>query len=358
VIVNHGGQGAGKTYGIAQYIIERMKAGDEIIVSVFGIPLKRLKRDAFRVMRRLMIDEGLDKYAKIVEHPHPKIEFNGSTVEFLTLKYANDAKGPRVDVLWLNEAGEFTLPMWKHLSSRAKLTFMDYNPDMPDTHWIYTNVIKREDVAFVLVTHKDNHLLPESERKDILRQKEVDPEWYRVYGLGLPGKSQKMIYPNWKWSSKVPDQFDAIGVDFGVNSPSSVVGIKFHDETQIYVHQLFYGRKATNAIIASHIPSQTTPVYCDHEGDRIDELCAMGYNAQKARKTSPISTSIEFLSRFQLLITGTSEELAKEIKNYRWRTDRNGNVLDEPVKKNDHAMDAMRYAAYTFEKEYWDPTFV
>jgi phage terminase large subunit len=36
-----------------------------------------------------------------------------------------------------------------------------------------------------------------------------------------------------------------------------------------------------------------------------------------------------------------------EVKNYKWKTDHDGNTLDEPVKFRDHLMDAMRYAIYT-----------
>jgi len=38
----------------------------------------------------------------------------------------------------------------------------------------------------------------------------------------------------------------------------------------------------------------------------------------------------------------------KEIQTYSWRTDRQGNILEQPVKFNDHAMDAIRYAVYTW----------
>jgi phage terminase large subunit len=39
--------------------------------------------------------------------------------------------------------------------------------------------------------------------------------------------------------------------------------------------------------------------------------------------------------------------LLDEFKNYKWKTDNDGNTLDEPVKFRDHLMDAMRYAIYS-----------
>ncbi len=38
----------------------------------------------------------------------------------------------------------------------------------------------------------------------------------------------------------------------------------------------------------------------------------------------------------------------KEIQGYKYKEDRNGNVLEEPVKFNDHTMDALRYAVFTY----------
>ena len=36
----------------------------------------------------------------------------------------------------------------------------------------------------------------------------------------------------------------------------------------------------------------------------------------------------------------------KEIQSYTWRKNRDGTILDVPVKLNDHAMDAMMYCIY------------
>ena len=56
----------------------------------------------------------------------------------------------------------------------------------------------------------------------------------------------------------------------------------------------------------------------------------------------------------ELLITKSSVNLIKEIESYSWKTDLNGNILEEPVKFNDHALDALRYAVYSYKKETQD----
>ena len=56
---------------------------------------------------------------------------------------------------------------------------------------------------------------------------------------------------------------------------------------------------------------------------------------------------IDFVKRFKLHIHPRCVNTIKEIQGYSYRKDRNGNILDEPVKAFDHAMDAMRYAIYS-----------
>ena len=41
----------------------------------------------------------------------------------------------------------------------------------------------------------------------------------------------------------------------------------------------------------------------------------------------------------------------QELKKYKWKTDMNGKIIDkEPVKADDHLLDAMRYAIFTRTK--------
>jgi phage terminase large subunit len=38
--------------------------------------------------------------------------------------------------------------------------------------------------------------------------------------------------------------------------------------------------------------------------------------------------------------------MIKEFRNYKWVEDKNGNVLNTPVKMFDHTIDAIRYALF------------
>ncbi len=53
---------------------------------------------------------------------------------------------------------------------------------------------------------------------------------------------------------------------------------------------------------------------------------------------------IDKVKQYKLHILEDSINLIKEIRSYKWKEDKEGRILEEPVKFNDHAMDAMRYA--------------
>jgi phage terminase large subunit len=54
-----------------------------------------------------------------------------------------------------------------------------------------------------------------------------------------------------------------------------------------------------------------------------------------------VKNGIDKIKRHSLYITKDSDDLLREIKFYKWKEDKDGNVLDEPVKFNDHLMDAL-----------------
>ncbi|MCZ7583106.1 MAG: hypothetical protein M5R36_07090 [Deltaproteobacteria bacterium] len=55
----------------------------------------------------------------------------------------------------------------------------------------------------------------------------------------------------------------------------------------------------------------------------------------------------------RLRVLGRLTHLLSELPNYRWRED--DAASEEPVKENDHALDALRYALYhqTHKPAFW-----
>ena len=97
------------------------------------------------------------------------------------------------------------------------------------------------------------------------------------------------------------------------------------------------------------IEDKNKPIYADSaEPNRIQEITNNGFNCHPSDKS--VKDGIDFVKRKKLHIHQDSEDLLKEIKGYKWKEDKDGNVLEDPLKFNDHLLDALRYALYTYNK--------
>ena len=89
------------------------------------------------------------------------------------------------------------------------------------------------------------------------------------------------------------------------------------------------------------------------EQDRIKEFSNAGYFVEGCKKgDNSVKAGIDYLRSVKIHIHKTNcPETAKEIGTYKYREDRQGNILDDPVKFNDHAMDALRYGCEVWRGE-------
>ena len=61
--------------------------------------------------------------------------------------------------------------------------------------------------------------------------------------------------------------------------------------------------------------------------------------------TDSVRQGIDILQRHVLAVTETSLNLIKELRNYKWATDKSGKTLNEPIDSYNHALDSVRYVA-------------
>jgi len=104
--------------------------------------------------------------------------------------------------------------------------------------------------------------------------------------------------------------------------------------------------KALNVLIPPE-KKRNCRLYCDGaEPARIAELVAAGFMALPADKDR--KTGIDFCKRIKTHTLTSNMNINKERSLYKYPTDENGEVTkDDPVKTNDHSMDANRYGIYT-----------
>lgn len=352
IIILEGGTGSSKTYSLCQTLLILCAQTENQVFSIARKTMPALKATAMRTFFNIL--EGANLYNP---QSHNKSDntytFRNNLIEFFSVDEPLRVRSRRRQYLWLNEANEFTLEDWRQLSLRTeKIIFLDFNPSDPYS-WIYDEVATRPDCIIIHSTYKDNPFLPPEIIKEIEHYIEVDDNYWRVYGLGLRGASQSLVYPNWEYYSEEPE-FEAViyGLDFGYNSPSALVQVGIRDEGW-YVEELLYEKYLTNQdliakLLAMNL-SRNSEIYPDSaEPNRIEELKRDGLYVIPAEKD--IKKGIDTVKSRKLYIKNNSINLAQEIRHYNWK-EKNGQVLDEPVKLNDHLLDAMRYAIYSHMKQ-------
>lgn len=349
--VHQGGTRSGKTYSILTALIELCYKNSGLVITICRKTFPALRATAMRDFFEILNKEEIYN-PDLHNKSDATYQLWGNMVEFISIDQPQKVRGRKRDVLFINEANEINLEDWRQLLLRTTgRVLIDYNPS-DEFHWIYEEVIPREDAEFFRTTYKDNPFLPESVVMEIERFKTADENFWKVYGLGERGTSQSTIFTHWKEINQIPNEYKLlnIGLDFGyTNDPTAIVRV-YTDGHGFAVDELCYATRLTNSDIAKVLRdnevNRSDVVICDSaEPKSIDEIHAHGFNTHGARKgKDSVKNGIQFLHSRPLLVTARSVNLIRELRNYKWKEDKNGKQLNDPVDSFNHAIDAMRYA--------------
>jgi phage terminase large subunit len=382
--VNQGSTGSSKTYSIIQNEIVHALQGEhgaKKLTSFVAATFPQLERGVITDFIDIMKTWGVYNPKK---HHFTKNYYrfdNGYKIEFFALDSAGKALGARRDRLYVNECNLIEKKIFDQLIQRTSGSItIDYNPSDSE-HWIYENIVPRDDCELIVSTYRDNFYLSDGEVQEIekmvpvykTKSNEEIVDWdlsfsnkgapnavlvsgdvnnWRVYGLGQRGVSEENIYTAFEVVDGMPDHLEAItGIDFGFNAPTSIVSVAYDEDTnELYWDELLYQRGLTNADLIAKmeelIEHKDRYIYGDSaEPARIEEIYKHGFNIDSSDKS--VKDGIDFIKSCKLKITKRSVNLLKEVRGYKWKVDRMGLRLDEPVKRNDHALDGARYASYT-----------
>ena len=342
-----GGTRSSKTYSLCQLFIVKALNETGKVFTICRKTLPALKGTAYRDVLELLKELGL-----YLEENHNKSELsyalNGNLIEFISVDQPQKIRGRKRDYLWLNEANEFNYEDYQQLILRTTdKVYLDYNPSDPYS-WIYDKVITRDDCTFIKSTYKANPFLDKDTIAEIERLKDLDPDYWRVYGLGEIGSIQTMIFRNFQLVDEVQGRLVGYGLDFGfTNSPSALVAV-YQSDDNLYIKEMLYEKRLTNTDLANklkefRIDRQSEIIADSAEPKSIEEVYRSGFNIKAARKGAGIHLGIDIMRRYKLHITKDSLNAIKEFRGYKWATDKNGDVLNTPVKVNDHLIDATRY---------------
>jgi len=349
VQVHQGGTRSGKTYSILLVLIEYClkNKNSSSVITICRKTYPALRATAMRDFFQIISREGWYD-----EKLHNKTEGTyilfGNLVEFISIDQPQKVRGRKRDILFINEANEIDLEDWRQLLLRTTdRVIIDYNPS-DEFHWIYDQVLTRDDVEFFQTTYLDNPYLDDNTIREIERLKEADENYWRVYGLGERGVSRATIFTHYKEVEGIPSGFKLynIGVDFGYsNDPTAIVAI-YSDGHSFLMDELVYATNLSNSDIARSLKEYECPVIADSaEPKSIDEIHRYGVNIHPCMKgADSVRAGIQFMRSRPLFITYRSVNGLKELRNYKYQEDKNGHLSNHPVDAFNHFVDASRYA--------------
>lgn len=141
------------------------------------------------------------------------------------------------------------------------------------------------------------------------------------------------------------------GVDFGYTNPSCILKIQKNNDNHFLVREEWYKTGKTNQEIIEYAKTiGATEFFPDPaEPDRIEEMLRAGLNVRDVNKdiAAGIDSVRNLLKQGKLTIHASCVNLISEFETYAFKPKiTNQNEPEEPLKENDHGMDALRYALF------------
>lgn len=346
-----GGTSSSKTYSIIPILADRAIKTPNISISVVSESIPHLRRGAIKDFLTIMKSLGRYKDECWNRTMLTYTFSNGSYIEFFSADVEGRVRGPRRNILFINEANNISFDTYFQLAIRTSHDiFMDFNPS--SEFWAYTELKDDPDAEWLTLTYKDNEALSQSIINEIEKAREKGKtssywaNWYKVYGLGQLGSLEGVVFNNWKVIDQMPKEAKLLGfgLDFGyTNDPTAVVAI-YECNGQRILDEIIYRTGMVNGDIAAILPKGPV-VYADSaEPKSIEEIRRTGVYIKPVTKgADSVNFGIQTIQDHDYLVTSRSTNLIKELRSYCWDTDKTGKRLNKPIDKFNHAIDAWRY---------------
>lgn len=238
-----------------------------------------------------------------------------------------------------------------HLFKQTTVTFNPWS----EKHWLKKRFFDKpsEDTDTFSTNYFVNEFLDEVDRAVFARLKVEHPRRYAVAGLGEWGISEGLVYENWEVGTadtSGEDWQSYFGLDYGYSSdPTAFIAIKVSKEQkQIYVFDEFYKRKMLNCDIADELIRRgyaKERIRADAaEPKSNDDLRRLGIRRilPSVKGKDSVINGIMNISEYRITVDPACKNTLAELSAYCWeRGEKN-----LPQDKNNHLMDAMRYAFY------------
>ena len=342
-----GGTSASKTISILIWLIDYAQSHKSKNIWVVSESMPHLKGGAIEDFKDIMQGQGYWAESRWHGTDYVYTFETNTTIKCTSVDTYGKAHGPRRDVLFLNECNNLAYNIVDQLITRTReVVWIDWNPT--SEFWFYEKMLgKRDDIDFITLTYKDNEALDQNTIQEIESHKD-NKNWWRVYGEGKIGEVEGRIYTGWQIIKDIPFEarLEGYGLDYGYSiDPTAIVAVYYYNGGYI-LDEVLYRKGMSNKQIADVLNSLPygLVVADSAEPKSNDEIKSYGVNLVPVVKgKDSIKQGIQYVQDQKISVTERSINLIKEYRNYLWKTDKNGQIINEPEGGLDHALDAVRY---------------
>jgi PBSX family phage terminase large subunit len=301
-----------------------------------------------------------------------EIEINGSRIMLRSWENIETLRGQFFDFIVMDEVAQYKnfWVNWQEVlrpcltDRRGRVLFISTPLGFNHFYDLYN---KPEYKSFHFTSY-DNPYLPVEELDKA--KEEIPEDRFAQEYLADFRKTQGLVYKEFSRERHVTDEqpkqvIDTIlGIDFGYTNPAAIIPIKIDSDNNYWILDEWYKSKQTTEQIAEQaMLYKSTKVYPDPaEPDRIEILRKSGLNCREVSKdiVAGVDNVRELFKQGRIHINPDCKNLIYELETYRYPDKKpEKNEEEKPVKENDHALDALRYALYTHKpkKKISDPIF-
>lgn len=404
-VILEGGARSRKTFSFIDFLIWYcLYYADNRTIIIIRETYNSFKTTLFTDLEKALDEFGLDnpfKRAKDVE----SFRIRNNKIHFKGADNPTAAHGAPSDLLYFNEMLPIPKVIFKNYTMRCSGFWVgDFNPSETQ-HWVFDEVITRPDIGHLRTTFLDNPLCPIGMKIEIMAYEPFAPGSYdiindelwhngmpvsdtnqppphpenvingtaslfdwKVYGLGLRGAMQGVIFDNIVWIDEFPDYLGYIGVnDFGFTSDPNSFNKFSETEDCIFVEPLIYEPIETADVLSASIEvhdfDKEAAIVCDSSDKRVSEkngtvqmvadLKDLGWDAIKVSKVKSITYWILSMKKKKICIVKNAlyPKIKKEAENYKWM-EINGILINQPIDKFNHFWDAVRYGHMAWNQSY------
>lgn len=357
----YGGRGSGKSHCFAGHLV--IRAATER--GFRAVCVREVQRSIADSVKQLIEDKieafGLSAFFKATEADI--VGLNGSRIIFRGMQNHTAASIKSLegyDVAWIEEAQTISAKSLELLTPTIRKPgseiWASWNPENADDPVdVFFRGQEGPDILVRQVNWQDNEWFPAELRSDMERDRKRDPDKYaHVWEGAYRGQSEARVFRNWRVGEIDPPENVVwfYGADWGFAKDETaalrccIVGETLYIDAEVY--ELGVPTEALPSLLNRLPDARKWPMRGDSaRPETIDYVRRHGFpKLRGARKgKGSVEDGVSFLQGLDIVISPTCPNTEREFRSYAYKTDpRTGEILPVIEDKNNHLIDALRYA--------------